>query len=110
MAYTWLACLGMMGLFRWVAARERLWSRYVADASYWIYIGHLPLVIWGQTLAVDGSVDPHLAFVLICLVVPGCLLVVYERCVRYTWIGTLLNGKRLRVCPTDGQSAQEAPL
>ena len=93
-AYTWLACFGMMGLFRWVAARERLWSRYAADASCWIYMGHLPLVVWAQTLAVDGSVNPHLAFVLICLVVPGILLLIYARGVRFTWVGTLLKGKR----------------
>ena len=98
-AYTWLACFGMMGLFRWLASRERTWARYVSDASYWIYLAHLPLVIWAQMLAVDRLVDPHLAFVLICVTVPGFLLAVYEWGVRYTWIGTMLNGKRVRVRP-----------
>ena len=95
-AYTWLACFGMMGLFRWLASRERTWVRYVSDASYWIYLAHLPLVIWAQMLAVDRSVNPHLAFVLICVAVPGLLLVIYAWGVRYTWVGTLLNGKRVR--------------
>ncbi len=98
-AYTWLACFGMMGLFRWLASRERTWARYVSDASYWIYLAHLPLVIWAQMLAVDRLVNPHLAFVLICVTVPGLLLAVYEWGVRYTWIGTMLNGKRVRVRP-----------
>ena len=98
-AYTWLACFGMMGLFRWWASRERTWVRSVSDASYWIYLAHLPLVIWAQMLAVDRSVNPHLAFVLICTIVPGFLLVVYVWGIRYTWIGTLLNGRRVRVRP-----------
>ena len=98
-AFTWLACFGMMGLFHRLASRERFWVRYVSDASYWIYVMHLPLVVWGQRLAVDRSVDPHLAFVLICVTVPGLLLAVYEWGVRYTWIGTMLNGKRVRVRP-----------
>ena len=71
----------------------------MSDASYWIYLSHLPLVIWAQMLAVDWSVNPHLAFALICVAVPGILLVIYEWGVRYTWIGTLLNGKRVRVRP-----------
>ena len=56
----------MMGLFRWLASRERAWVRYVSDASYWIYLVHLPLVIWAQMLAVARSVNPHLAFERLC--------------------------------------------
>jgi surface polysaccharide O-acyltransferase-like enzyme len=97
--YTWLACFGLMGLFRTLATRERAWVRYVSDASYWIYLSHLPLVIWMQMLAVDWPVNPHLAFVLISVAVPGLLLVIYAWGVRYTWVGTLLNGKRVRVRP-----------
>lgn len=96
-AYTWLACIGMMGLFRRLASRERSWVRYLSDASYWIYVMHLPLVVWGQRLASERSLDPHLAFVSICVAVPGLLLAVYAWGVRYTWVGTLLNGKRVRV-------------
>ncbi len=103
-AFTWLACFGMMGLFRRIASRERSWVRYVAAASYWIYVMHLPLVVWGQRLAVDKALNPHLAFGLICVTVPGLLLAVYEGGVRYTWIGTMLNGKRFRIrpVPSDG--------
>ena len=98
-AYTWMACFGLMGLFRRVASRERSWVRYVSDASYWIYVMHLPLVIWGQRLAAERSLNPPLAFVSICVAVPGLLLAVYVWAVRYTWVGTLLNGKRVRVRP-----------
>ncbi|MDE2802607.1 MAG: acyltransferase family protein, partial [Chloroflexota bacterium] len=41
-AFTWLMCFGLMGLFRWAMAVERPWVRYVSDSSYWLYLWHLP--------------------------------------------------------------------
>ena len=95
--YAWLMVFGLMGLFRWTMARERYWVRYMSDASYWLYICHVPLVIAGQQLAErDGGVNPHLAFLLILGGVTAILLVSYRWGVRYTPIGTMLNGKRAR--------------
>ena len=58
-------CFGSMGLFRWIAARERFWVRYLSDASYWLYLTHLPLVIAAQILVVTWSMSIHLKFLLI---------------------------------------------
>lgn len=98
-AYAWLMCFGMMGLFRWIASKERYWVRYLSDASYWIYLGHLVLVLIVQEVLVDLAFNVHLKFLVVCLVVPGILLILYEWGVRYTWIGTMLNGKRVRARP-----------
>ena len=95
-AYAWLMCFGLMGTFRWIAARERFWSRYLSDASYWIYLAHVPLVIAGQWLTAEWPISAHLKFLLICVGVPAILLVCYQYCVRYTIIGTTLNGPRVR--------------
>ena len=95
-AYAWLMAFGMMGLFRWTMARERFRVRYMSDASYWMYIAHLPLVIAGQRLAASWSANPHLAFALILVGVTAILLLAYQAGVRYTPIGTMLNGKRAR--------------
>ena len=95
-AYAWLACFGLLGLFRWVAARERVWVRYLSDASYWLYLCHLPLVIAGQMLTVSWPVSVHLKFVLITTTVVALLLGVYQLGVRYTRIGITLNGPRTR--------------
>ena len=40
--------------------------------------------------------NPHLFFLLLVLSVTALLLVAWTREVRYTWFGTLLNGKRER--------------
>ena len=94
--YAWLMCFGAMGLFLWVASKERFWVRYLSDASYWIYLCHVPLVIAGQQLAVAWAVSVHLKFAAICAVAVASLLAVYQAGVRYTVIGTMLNGPRTR--------------
>ena len=68
----------------------------MSDASYWLYIAHLPLVVLGQMLMVGWQVNVHVKYVLICAVVVGLLLATYHLGVRYTAIGTMLNGPRVR--------------
>ena len=95
-SFAWLASFGMMGLFRWIAGRERYWVRYMSDASYWIYLWHLPLIIGGQILATDWGAGPHAAYLLICGAATALLLVTYQLGVRYTFVGAVLNGPRQR--------------
>jgi glucans biosynthesis protein C len=69
--------------------------RYLADASYWIYIVHLPLVIVGQILVVN-AVWPW--FVKFGVVIGGVLaisLLTYELLVRHSFVGGWLNGRRI---------------
>ena len=92
----WLMCFGLMGLFRWAASRESFTVRYFSDASYWMYLAHLPLVIAAQMLVVDWHIHYHLKFLLVCIGVTLVLLVTYQFGVRYTFIGRALNGPRTR--------------
>ena len=95
----WLMCFGLMGLFRWVAASESFATRYLSDASYWMYLAHLPLVMAAQMLVVGLPVHYHLKFLLVCAGVTLVLLVTYQLGVRYTFIGRALNGPRSRRQP-----------
>ena len=70
--------------------------RYLSDASYWLYLTHLPLVIAAQMLLVTWPVSIHLKFLLISITIVAGLLVVYQVGVRYTVIGTVMNGPRTR--------------
>ena len=94
--YAWLMCFGLIGLFRLIASRERYWVRYVSDSSYWLYLWHLPLIVFAQRLVLTWPVSAHLKFALICITVTAVLLLSYQLFVRYTVIGTMLNGKRER--------------
>lgn len=94
--YAWGMCIGLIGLFRAIFKKERAGARYLSDASYWMYIAHLPLIIIGQVLVRDWNVPALAKFLLVCAAVSGILLVTYQFLVRYTPVGTLLNGKRER--------------
>jgi fucose 4-O-acetylase-like acetyltransferase len=94
--YAWLMTLGLLGLFESLLAKDRPWVRYLSDASYWLYLVHLPLIIAGQALLLRTDFPPLAEFALLTTVTTAVLLVSYHAVVRYTPIGTLLNGTRAR--------------
>ena len=97
--YVWLMSFGCMGLFRRLLNRESPRIRFVSDSSYWLYVAHLPLIVLAQGFVRDWDLPTALKFTLICLVVTAFLLLTYRYLVRYTWLGTLLNGPRKRTDP-----------
>ena len=86
----------LMGLFKIIASKDRIWVRYISDASYGIYLWHLVLIYGAQWIAAELTFNVHLEVVLIIAIVTAALLVVYQYGVRYTWIGVMLNGPRVR--------------
>ncbi len=98
--YVWMMSAAMMGLFSRYVSQERRWVRYLSDASYWLYIAHLPLVIAAQLWVRDWQVAAGWKFLLICGGVFAVLLLSYEYAVRYTWVGAFLNGRKHRQAAT----------
>ena len=92
----WCAVFGLIGVCERLLSRERWWVRYVSDSSYWLYLAHLPLVMALQRLLLGVEAPGLVKFAVIVVVTTGSLLVTYRWCVRYGWIGTLLNGPRER--------------
>lgn len=69
---------------------------YLLDASYWIYLWHIiPLIVFQSYINnLDFFILGKFLFVtLLSLIV---LILFYHSCVRYTFIGTFLHGKRSR--------------
>ena len=69
--------------------------RYLADASYWVYIVHLPLVMAGQVLLLNA---PWPWFAKLAAVVGGVMavsLLSYELMIRHSFMGRWLNGRRI---------------
>ncbi len=97
--YVWLMTFGMMGLFRSLMSRESKTMRYVSDSSYWLYLAHLPLIIVAQAVVRSWEINSLAKFTIICVATSGLLLLSYQLFVRYTPIGTLLNGPRRRPKP-----------
>ena len=75
---------------------ENKTMRYISDSSYWLYLAHLPLVILAQWLVRDLPVPAIIKFAGIVIVTSGILLLTYEYCIRYTFIGSALNGPKKR--------------
>ena len=76
--------------------------RYVSDASYWIYLVHLPVVAACQVLV--GHLPWHwsLKFPLVLIVSMTFLLGTYRYLVRSTFIGQMLNGRKYPRDPGSG--------
>lgn len=94
--YAWLMTFACMGFFRRFLSGENPRLRYLSDASYWLYLIHLPLMVVAQTLLIGQPLPTFVKFILALTVVTGILLVAYHYGVRYTVIGRLLNGPRER--------------
>ena len=93
-AYAWTLSLGLIGLFCRLFPHPLPAVSWLADASYWMYLVHVPLVMAAQLLVRQWPLPAELKFVVILATVTTLLLASYRWCVRYTPIGSLLNGPR----------------
>ena len=94
--YCWLMTFGFIGFFRFFFSGESRLVRFVSDSSYWLYLAHQPLVISLQIILADWDIPIIIKFPLICVITAVILLLTYRYIVRYSFIGTILNGKRVR--------------
>lgn len=91
----WGWSLAFIGLAMRFLDGESPVRRYLADASYWIYIVHLPLVMAGQVAASRLDAPWWIEYPLILSAVVAIALLSYKLMVRRTWIGIWLNGRRM---------------
>jgi peptidoglycan/LPS O-acetylase OafA/YrhL len=64
----------------------------VADASYWTYLVHLPILFAIQYPLMDVQLHWTFKFGIATLSTLGIAMVSYQWLVRRSFIGTLLNG------------------
>jgi peptidoglycan/LPS O-acetylase OafA/YrhL len=90
----WCWTFAIIGAAQRFLSRPDPWRRYLADASYWIYLVHLPLVFWLQVAVQDWPLSWALKFPLVLGVAVLLLLITYHGLVRSTWVGAWLSGRR----------------
>ena len=95
-AYVWLMTTGCLGLFRKFFNHESKRMRYISDSSYWLYVAHIPLLFLLQYLVSTLEISALIKAPVTILLCSILLLISYEYCVRYTPLGTLLNGAKTR--------------
>ena len=103
-----LFSMGLIGLFERFLRAPRPWIRWLADSSYWIYIIHLPVVtmltFYLAHLDRQGSLEQltgvswnaEVKFLVACVATGLVGVITYRYLVRYTPIGTMLNGRRTK--------------
>jgi peptidoglycan/LPS O-acetylase OafA/YrhL len=102
--YAWLMFFGLTGLFRQFFSRENPRIRYLSDSSYWLYLAHLPLIMSLQIWTSNWNVHHFPKFILVCTTTFALLILIYEYGIRYSPIGTLLNGPKTRTRPEEQPS------
>jgi glucan biosynthesis protein C len=90
----WMLIFGIVGLFVSILTHPRPIVRYLSDASYWMYIVHLPFTIAIPGLLATWPAPAVVKFAITLAVTSLVTVVSYHYLVRATAIGALLNGRR----------------
>ena len=100
-----LLMFGLTGVFLRYLDRPLGWVRYLSDASYWLYLVHYPLVLWiAGTLAATNLHAWIKLLATLGTAVP-ILLLTYHYGVRFTTVGTVLQGRKFALCRLDSSAA-----
>lgn len=90
----WLLVFGVTGLFvRYVDHPSPL-QRYAADASYWIYLLHLPVISILVGLLAPVALPAAAKFTVVLVGTLVVTVLSYHFVVRSTVVGVFLNGRR----------------
>lgn len=90
----WSLVFLTIGVFRKLCPRPNAIVRYVADSSYWMYLIHLPMVVWLQVAVAELPLHWSLKLAFVSATTIAISLFTYELFVRSTFIGQVLNGRR----------------
>ncbi len=91
----WSWAFAIIGVaVRYLAAPNARW-RYLADASYWMYLIHLPVVWLLHAWMLSWPVSWAIKLPLILVITAGVLVATYHYWVRSTFVGRFLNGRKI---------------
>jgi peptidoglycan/LPS O-acetylase OafA/YrhL len=90
----WTLVALTLGVFRKIITQPSPAIRYVADSSYWMYLMHLPVVVWLQVAVAEWPLHWTLKLALVSGATIALALLTYDLLVRATWLGQILNGRR----------------
>jgi peptidoglycan/LPS O-acetylase OafA/YrhL len=100
----WISTFAVLGLALRFMSGFSATRRYLADASYWLYLIHMPIVMALQVVLSQRDWPGLIKFAIILVVAILPMLASYHLLVRFTFIGVVLNGRRAarRVLPQGG--------
>ncbi|MGE0680384.1 MAG: acyltransferase family protein [Candidatus Binatia bacterium] len=93
-AAMWFFIYGFLGLFLRYLEKPLPLARYMADASYWMYLVHLPCTIVLPAFLNTLLLSAFVKFGVVLGATTFLTVVTYHYWVRATVIGQILNGRR----------------
>ncbi len=93
---TWSLAFGLPGLARRFLRGPNPRLRYWADASYWIYLSHFPVMVVVGLILFEIPMPDGLRLILLVFVTLGLIFPAYGVFVRHSAIGRVLHGPRPR--------------
>jgi peptidoglycan/LPS O-acetylase OafA/YrhL len=90
----WTATFALMGLALRFLSDYSAMRRYIADASYWLYLVHLPIVMALQVAVARLDWPWPVKYAGIIVVTFALCFASYQWLVRYSFVGAVLNGRR----------------
>jgi fucose 4-O-acetylase-like acetyltransferase len=106
----WLMVFGSTGLFLRYLDREIPAMRYLSDSSYWIYLMHGPVVLWGHIMVAGYAWSAALKTLVVLAISVPILVASYHLLARPTWVGVLLNGRRYPRRRVEGRENALTPV
>ena len=97
--FSWLTTLGLFGLFLQRFPQPVAIFRYISDASFWVYLIHLPIVAGVHILLSRTDLNVWAKLTLAMITTISFTLISYHYCVRNTWLGSWLEGGRSKKGP-----------
>ncbi len=94
-AMGWLAIYGLIGIFLRRFQSEDRRVRYLSDSAYWMYVMHPVVLLTIQVPMMGLGWSPWVKFLIGIVYAVPVLLLTYDRLARPTWVGLVLNGKRM---------------
>lgn len=91
---TWFWVFGLIGAaVRFLSAADHRW-RYLADASFYMYLIHLPIVYALQAWMIRWPLHWSVKYTLVLAITTAVLLATYHYWVRSTFVGKFLSGRK----------------
>lgn len=90
----WLFVFGITGLFIRYGSNHSSRMRYISDSSYWVYLIHLSFTVIIPSFLANWPIHAVLKFLIVLTITTIICFVSYHYCVRSTFIGKFLNGKK----------------
>jgi glucan biosynthesis protein C len=93
-ACTWALIYLAIGAALRFVDRPDPWIVYTSNASYWVFLLHLPVVCMAAFFLVPYDLPAEVKFLAVAAITTLVCFTTYHYGVQHTWVSAFLNGKR----------------